>query len=176
MGNERFVDCRYETHAAAILAILNEVIATSTAIYDYEPRPHASMEPWFRAKAAGNFPVIGLEDAGGELLGLATYGAFRAWPAYKYTVENSVYVRGDARGRGIGKRLLARLVEVASGRDVHVLVAGIDAANAASVALHEQLGFRHAGTVRECGFKFGRWLDLALYQRTLATPARPVDG
>ncbi|MHB8766428.1 MAG: GNAT family N-acetyltransferase, partial [Deferrisomatales bacterium] len=110
------------------------------------------------------------------LLGFATYGVFRAWPAYKYSVEHSVYVHPSHRGRGLGRVLLAALVARARAQGVHVLVGGIDADNRASRALHEALGFSHAGTIRQAGFKFGRWLDLAFYQLVLDTPAHPVDG
>jgi L-amino acid N-acyltransferase len=134
------------------------------------------MGPWFATKRANGFPVIGAVDDAGTLLGFASYGTFRAWPAYKYTVEHSIYIRHDQRGRGLGRLLLQAIVDAAQARDVHTLVGGIDAQNAASIALHQRLGFTHAGTIREAGFKFGRWLDLAFYQRTLPTPAAPVDG
>ncbi len=159
----------------AILEIFNEAIVHSTALYDYRPRPPESMAAWFAAKQAGALPVLGLEDAAGTLLGFATYGPFRAWPAFKYSVEHSVYVHCAHRGKGVGRRLLQALIDTAQARGVHVLVGGIDASNAGSIALHEQLGFVHAGTVREAGFKFGRWLDLAFYQRILAGPADPQD-
>jgi phosphinothricin acetyltransferase len=134
------------------------------------------MEAWFRAKAERNDPCIGVEDGDGRLLGYATYGVFRGWPAYKYTVELSIHLAPEARGQGLGPKLLARLIDTARDRGVHVMVAGIDASNATSIAVHERLGFRLAGTVRQCGFKFGRWLDLALYQLILPSPAHPVDG
>jgi phosphinothricin acetyltransferase len=134
------------------------------------------MDAWFETKRRGRFPVIGLETDAGELMGFASYGTFRAFPAYKYTVEHSVYVHREHRGQGLGAMLLQRIVELAREREVHVLVGGIDAANAASIELHKRLGFEHAGTVRQAGFKFGRWLDLAFYQLVLDTPARPVDG
>lgn len=172
----QIVPCTEERHAGAILAILNEAIVNSTALYDYKPRSAESMLSWFAAKRNGGFPVIGAEDEAGELLGFASYGTFRAWPAYKYSVEHSVYIRGDQRGRGLGQALMERLIAHAQQRDVHVMIAGIDATNAASVALHQRLGFEHAGTIRQAGFKFGRWLDLAFYQRIFATPAHPVDG
>jgi len=170
------VDCTHARHADAILAIFNDAILTSTALYDYQPRTAASMQAWFQAKAAGGFPVIGLESPGGELMGFASYGVFRAYPANKYTVEHSVYVDGRFRGRGLGEALLRAVVDRAHQNQVHVLVGGIDAANAGSIHLHEKLGFTHAGTIRQAGFKFGRWLDLAFYQLTLDTPANPVDG
>lgn len=172
----RFVDCSHELHADAILAILNDAIATSTALYDYQPRPRESMVGWFAAKRAGQFPVIGTVDDGGNLLGFATYGTFRAWPAYKYSVEHSIYVHRDHRGRGLGQALLQRLIAAATAQQYHLLIGGIDANNQGSIALHERLGFVHAGTIREAGFKFGRWLDLAFYQLTLPTPTAPVDG
>jgi L-amino acid N-acyltransferase YncA len=173
-GGTRLVQCTEQQHAPQILEILNEAIVNGTAVYDYKPRPASSMGPWFRTKVASNFPVLGVEGEDGQLLGFATYGGFRAWPAYKFTVEHSVYVRHDMRGRGIGELLLSSLIKVATERDVHVLVAGIDASNSASISLHEKHGFRHAGTVRECGFKFDRWLDLSFYQLVLSTPAHPV--
>jgi L-amino acid N-acyltransferase YncA len=172
----KLIACTFDRHAGAILGILNEAIENSTAIYDYKPRPPESMVGWFKAKDAGRYPVIGLESDDGELLGFASYGAFRAWPAYKYTVEHSVYVHRAHRGCGLGRRLLREIVAGAEAEGVHVVVGGIDAANEASIALHASLGFVHAGTIRQAGFKFGRWLDLAFYQLTLRTPLQPVDG
>lgn len=172
----RIVDCTLDAHGAAILDILNEAIVNSTALYDYTPRPPESMQGWFAAKQARRFPVIGAVDEQGVLLGFASYGTFRERPAYKYSVEHSVYVRRDARGRGIGRTLMVRLIEVARAQGYHLLVGGIDASNEASIALHQALGFVHAGTITQAGFKFGRWLDLAFYQRVLDTPAHPIDG
>lgn len=176
MEPTKFVACSYERHASAILAIFNDAILTSTALYDYKPRPAESMVGWFKTKEAGGFPVIGIEDEENELMGFASYGTFRAWPAYKYSVEHSVYVRAEHRGKGFGKALMNRLIEAARGQGRHVMVGGIDVENAASVALHRQLGFEHAGTIKHAAFKFGRWLDLAFYQLVLETPLSPVDG
>ncbi len=176
MSGNTLVRCTFERHAAAILDIFNDAILNSTALYDYSPRTPESMVGWFEAKRAGDFPVIGLEDGAGTLLGFASYGTFRAWPAYKYTVEHSVYVHREHRGRGLGRTLLQELVAAARQHGLHALVGGIDAANAGSIALHERLGFKHVGTLPQVGFKFGRWLDLAFYQLLLDTPARPVDG
>ncbi|KVM08116.1 acetyltransferase [Burkholderia ubonensis] len=172
----RFVDCSEAEHAAAILDILNEAIVNSTALYDYAPRPPQAMATWFAAKRAGGFPVIGAIDASGRLLGFASWGTFRAFPAYKYTVEHSVYVHHEQRGRGLGERLLRELVRRARDAQVHVLVGCIDASNAGSIRLHTRLGFTHAGTLAQVGFKFGRWLDAAFYQLTLDTPDQPQDG
>ncbi len=172
----RLVPCTEEAHAGAILGILNEAIANSTALYDYKPRTPESMVAWFATKRANGFPVIGAEDESGKLLGFASYGTFRAFPAYKYTVEHSVYVEAGYRGAGLGRRLMEAIIAEAVAHDVHVMVGAIDAANAGSIGLHERLGFEHAGTVRQAGFKFGRWLDVAFYQRILSTPLNPVDG
>ena len=171
-----FVSCTEERHAAAILAIFNEAIANSTALYDYQARTPQAMVGWFATKRSGGFPVIGLEDEAGKLLGFTSYGTFRAWPAYKYSVEHSIYVHPDHRGKGLGRQLLEAIVAAAGERGVHTLIGGIDVGNAASIALHLSLGFEHAGTIRQAGFKFGRWLDLGFYQRILDTPAQPVDG
>lgn len=172
----RLVTCTHESHARETLDILNEAIANSTALYDYNPRAPESMVAWFQAKEAGRYPVIGAIASDGQLLGFATYGAFRGWPAYKYSVEHSVYVHRDHRGKGIGLALMKQLIDVARSQQYHVIVGGIDCTNRGSVALHEKLGFFHAGTIKHAGFKFGRWLDLAFYELILETPAEPVDG
>ena len=171
-----FIRCIYEAHAGAILDIFNEAILNSTALYDYKPRARDSMTGWFRAKEDGGFPVIGAESALGRLLGFATYGTFRAWPVYKYSVAHSVYVHKEHRGQGIGARLLQELIGAAQERQCHVMVGGIDVTNSASIALHEKLGFVHAGTIRHAAFKFGIRRDLGFYQLLLATPAHPTDG
>lgn len=172
----KFVSCTHDRHAPAILEIFNEAILHSTALYDYRPRTLDSMAGWFDTRKAGNFPVIGLENAAGELMGFASYGTFRAFPAYKYSVEHSVYVDKNHRSKGCGLLLLQSLIDAARLQQMHVMVGGIDAENAASIALHRKLGFEHAGTIRQAGFKFGRWLDLAYYQLILETPQTPVDG
>lgn len=174
--NMTVVDCEPRRHSDAILAILNDAIVNSTALYDYKPRSPQNMVSWFEAKAQKQYPVIGMENDAGELLGFASYGPFRAWPAYKYTVEHSVYVDGRFRGQGVGRKLLEAIVAAAQEQQYHVMVGGIDAANAVSIKLHESLGFTSCGVVRQAGFKFGRWLDLAFYQLILRTPAAPVDG
>jgi phosphinothricin acetyltransferase len=169
------ITCTHEQHADAILAILNEAIVTSTALFDYQPRPRESMGAWFKAKDAARYPVIGVEDEAGALLGFASYGPFRAWPAYKYTVEHSVYVQKDHRGKGLGRVLLQQIITAAQTQEQHLLVGGIEATNTASIRLHEAMGFAHSGTIREAGYKFGRWLDLGFYQLVLPTPLSPTE-
>ncbi|HKY35012.1 MAG TPA: GNAT family N-acetyltransferase [Polyangiaceae bacterium] len=172
----KLVECNLREHGPAILSILNDAIVNSTALYDYVPREPDSMNGWFEQKALGGFPVWGAIDAQGPLLGFATYGSFRAWPAYKYSVEHSVYVERGARGRGVGQALMQQLIKTAQEQQYHVLIGGIDAVNAESIAFHVKLGFAHAGTIQQAGFKFGRWLDLAFYQLILPTPHEPRDG
>jgi phosphinothricin acetyltransferase len=164
------------TASAGVLAILNDAILTSTALWDYAARPLSAMDPWFAAKDAGRFPVIGAVDRHDALLGFATYGTFRGWPAYKYSIEHSVYVHRDHRRKGLGLRLLTAVIERAQQQEFHTLIAGIEASNEASRKLHRRLGFEHCGTVRHAGYKFGRWLDLEFHQRILTTPAFPVEG
>ncbi|WP_328755305.1 N-acetyltransferase family protein [Geomonas propionica] len=167
--------CNFERHGDAILEIFNDAILHSTALYEYQPRTRQIMQDWFEAKGAGGFPVIGVEDGEGVLLAFGSYGTFRAFPAFKYTVEHSVYVHKDHRGRGLGRTVMRELIAAARENEVHAMIGAIDATNTGSIALHEQLGFKHVGTLPQVGFKFGRWLDLALYQLLLDTPAHPIE-
>jgi L-amino acid N-acyltransferase len=163
-------------YAAQILDIFNEAILNTTSIYDYKPRPLDSMKSWFDTKEANNFPVIGLINEKDELLGFGTYGTFRARPAYKYTVEHSVYVHKNHRGKGCSKILLKEIIKTAEQQEYHCLMAGIDSSNEISIKLHKNFGFEFCGRVKEAGYKFNRWLDLDFYQLLLKTPANPVDG
>lgn len=172
----RVVACEPARHSDAILAIFNEAIANSTALYDYALRTPDSMVMWFAGKVLKSYPVIGVENASGELMGFASYGQFRERPAYKYSVEHSVYVDARFRRQGVGRILMKEIIAAAGQQDYHVMVGGIDAENSVSIRLHEAFGFTHCGTVKQAGFKFGRWLDLAFYQLILRTPAVPVDG
>jgi len=171
----RVVQCTHQQHANAILDLFNDAIRNTTALYEYTPRASDSMTGWFNDKEVGQFPVIGAESGSGALIGFASYGRFRPHPAYKYTVEHSVYVHADHRRNGVANRLMRELIGAARRQGYHVMVGGIDASNAASIALHAKLGFSHAGTIRHAGFKFGRWLDLAFYQLVLDTPETPVE-
>ena len=171
----RIISCD-RSHAGAILAILNHAIENSTALYEYRLRTPASMDAWFDAKERARYPIIGVIDAADQLLGFASYGAFRAWPAYKYSVEHSLYVEHAHRGRGVGKLLLGELIASATRQQYHMLIGGIDAQNEASIALHRRLGFEQCGHIRHAGFKFNRWLDLLFYQLLLNAPVRPRDG
>jgi L-amino acid N-acyltransferase len=160
-----------------ILAIYNEVIRNSTAVYSEVEFTTARGEQWFAAKADQGFPFLVAEE-GAEIVGFGTFGEFRAWPCYRHTVEHSLHVRADRRGRGVGKALLAALIERATLMHKHVMIAGIDADNAASIGLHRRSGFAEAGRFHEVGFKFGRWLDLVFLELRLseAAPPSPSSG
>lgn len=171
----KITSCSYASQGAQILEILNDAILNTTALYDYKPRSMESMRAWFDIKEANAYPVIGAFE-NSTLLGFASYGSFRNWPAYKYSVEHSIYVHRDHRGKGIALQLMQQLIEEARQQQYHVLIGAIDASNHISISLHEKLGFLHAGTIKQAGFKFNKWLDLSFYQLVLETPAQPVDG
>lgn len=169
-------DCDPARDLDRIRAILNDAIVNSTALYDYEPRTRETVADWISQKKLAQWPLRGAFNQAEELLAFATFGPFRPQPAYKYTAEHSIYVAQEARGQGMANALMADLIEQARMRDVHVMVGCIDADNAPSIALHQKFGFIHCGTVEQAGFKFGRWLDAAFYQKTLNTPTHPTDG
>jgi phosphinothricin acetyltransferase len=153
-----------------LLAITNEVIATSTAVFAHDPATLAERRSWFEARRAQGYPVLVAAGPDG-IAGFATFGDFRAWPGYRHTVEHSVHVRADRRGSGIGQALMRALFPLAAALDKHVMVGGVDAANEASLRFHERLGFERAGCLRQVGRKFDRWLDLVFVQRFLGQDA-----
>jgi phosphinothricin acetyltransferase len=151
----------------AITAIYTDAVETGTASFELEAPDAAEMERRRLALADGNYPYL-VAERGGELLGYAYAGVYRARPAYRATVENSVYVRNDLRGLGLGRLLLDALVAEAGVRGFRQMIAVIgDSGNAASVKLHERAGFRLVGTLQSVGWKHGRWLDTVLMQRAL---------
>jgi L-amino acid N-acyltransferase YncA len=159
---------------ADVLRVYNQAIEKTTAVFEYRAHTIEMRREWFRAKQAASLPVL-VADESGTVQGFASYGPFRAWPAYKYSVELSVYVDETARGRGIGSALVQSVVSHARERDLHVIMAGITSDNAVSLRLHEKLGFTEVAHIREVGYKFGRWLDLKLLQLVLDGPQRPTE-
>ncbi|MEO4055490.1 N-acetyltransferase family protein [Solibacillus sp. CAU 1738] len=153
----------------SILEIFNENILTSTAIYMYEPQTLDYKLAWFEAKMAAGEPLFVYEEDG-IVAGYATYGPFRTYPAYLYTIEHSVYVHKDHHRKGIGTKLMHALIDAANANRIKTMVACIDAENQGSIISHEKLGFVYSGTIRNAGYKFDRWLDLALYQLDLTGP------
>lgn len=163
-----------EQDLEALLEIYNDVIVNTTAVYDYEPHTLEMRRQWFRIKQAQGFPVFIAED-NGKVVGFSSIGPFRAWAAYKYSVENSVYVAADQRGKGIGKLLIAPLIQASEQLNMHTIIAGIDATNEASIMLHRSFGFKEVAHFKQVGYKFGRWLDLTFMQLLLTTPEQPVE-
>lgn len=156
-----------QRHIEGITAIYNDAVENSTAIWNNLRVDTANRGAWLAERARAGYPVLVAVDNDGSVLGYATFGDWRPWDGYRHTVEHSIYVRADQRGRGIGKHLLATLIDRARGAGKHVMVAGIEASNLASINLHERLGFEHAGTLKEVGVKFGTWLDLTFLQLKL---------
>lgn len=150
----------------AILEIYNDVIVNTTAVYDYVPHTLEMRADWYAAKQKDNYPVF-VAVEGSRLVGFSSFGPFRAWAAYKHTVENSIYVSAADRGKGIGKLLLSPLIDAAKAQGLHAMVAGIDSTNEASLRLHLSFGFEEVGHFREVGYKFERWLDLVFLELIL---------
>ena len=150
----------------ALLAIYNDVIATSTAIYRDTPTVLEERREWWQGRVAQGHPVLVATDDSG-VVGFASFGDFRAWPGYRFTVEHTVHVRAGRRGAGVGRALMRPLLARAAALGKHTMIAGVDAANEPSLRFHERLGFVRCAHFREVGFKFGRWLDLMFLQRGL---------
>ena len=163
-----------EADLPEILGIYNHVILNTTAVYSYEPHTLEMRKAWYDDKVRNGYPLFVAEDAG-RLVGLSTYGPFRVWPAYKYTIENSIYVAADYRGKGVARLLMKPLIDAARAQEYHAIIASIDASNEASLRLHRSFGFEEVAHFREVGYKFGRWLDLKFLELLLDTPAHPTE-
>jgi len=164
---------------AAITAIYAHAVRCGTATFENDPPDEAEMGRRFGALAAGGFPYL-VAEASGAVRGYAYAGLYRTRVAYRFTLEDSVYVAPEFHGRGIGRVLLDRLLAEAAAQDYRQMVAVIgDSAQAASIALHRAAGFAVVGTFAAVGYKFGRWLDTVLMQRALGpgaatAPVEPV--
>jgi len=169
------IRCATDSDLPAILEIYNDAIINTTAIYDYKPHTLEDRTAWYEKKMDAGYPVLVFEE-NGFVVGFATFGPFRAYPAYKYTIEHSVYVHKHHRGKRIGTVLLQELIRIANQQGYATMVAGIDSSNEGSRLLHAKLGFNHCGTVQKAGYKFGKWLDLSFYQYALEGPATPTEG
>lgn len=171
-----------------ITVIYNHAVEHTTAIWNDQLVDADNRREWLTGRQAAGFPVLvavedfaveddvadSADDPAAHVLGYATYGPYRPHDGYRHTVEHSVYVREGQQGRGIGSLLMDALIARARENRVHVIVAGIDAANTGSIRLHERLGFSRVGLLTEVGTKFGSWLDLAFLQLTLDDRA-PTD-
>lgn len=158
---------------AAILVIYNHAIVHTTAVWNETPVTIEERHLWFDVKQQRGFPVLVAVDEG-DVLGFASYGDFRSFPGFSQSVEHSIYVAPHAHRRGIGWALLDALIARAKGAGLHAMIGGIDASNAASIALHQAMGFAQVGHMPQVGHKFGRWLDLAFMQKLLSDDAPPT--
>lgn len=149
-----------------ILEIYNDVVMTTTAIYDETVSTLEQRRAWFEARRSQGLPVLVAEE-GGEVVGFSSFGEWRARWGYRFTVEHSVHVRADCRGRGYGRVLIEALFPRAAGLNMHMMIGHIDSAAAASLRLHEKLGFERVGFFREVAHKFDRWLDLVAVQKAI---------
>ncbi|GBR10833.1 GNAT family N-acetyltransferase [Acetobacter oeni] len=156
-----------EWDVPAILAITNQAIRETTALWVSAPYTYEERLAWFRQRRDEGFPVLVAHEAG-QVLGFGSYGHFRVYEGYSQTVEHSVYVDADSRKRGVGRALLEALADTAARQGLHVMIGAITADNAASVGLHEQCGFVRGGVLPEVGRKFGNWLDLLFMYKLLS--------
>ena len=166
------IDDASEADLPAILAINNWAVAETTASWNHHPADLDSRKTWFADKQAKGQPVL-VARQGDEVVGYAYYGPYRPADGYLHTVENSVYVRQDMHGQGIGYQLMVELIERTRAAGYHVMVAGIGGDNAGSIALHSKLGFVELGRMPQVGAKFGDWMDLVLMQLMLNDDPRP---
>ncbi len=150
----------------AILEITNEAILNSTAIYEEEPWKLARVQEWYQNKLNEGFPIFVWEESG-EVLGFSTYGKFRGRMGYRFTVEHSVYVHKDHRGKEIGVKLMEHLIGSAVQKGYKQMIGVVDEANLKSVDFHLKLGFEKNGHLKKVGFKNGEWLDIVLLQKEL---------
>lgn len=156
---------------AAIADIYRESVLNGVASYEIEPPSLDEMRSRFAAITAAGYPYIVATDAGGDILGYAYASAFRTRPAYRWLVEDSIYLAPAARGRGIGKALLGELIERCTALGFRQMVAVIGGAHPASIAVHRSAGFEHGGVMKATGYKHGRWLDTTIMQLPLGEGA-----
>ena len=149
----------------AILGIYNDVVTNTTAIYDERPSTLDERQAWFEARSK-NFPVL-VGELNGDVVGFSTFGEWRSRWGYRFTVEHSVHVRADCRGKGFGRQLIEVLFPRAAAMNVHMMIAHIDSAAVASLRLHEKLGFKNVGTFREVGKMRGGWLSVVAMQKEI---------
>ncbi|MFT3810632.1 MAG: GNAT family N-acetyltransferase [Micropepsaceae bacterium] len=159
----------------AIVAIFNYTVRDTTAVFSSVETDVAARADWAAGRRAKGFPVL-VAEAEGQVIGFASYDQFRSFPGYRHTVEHSVYVDPASQRRGAGRALMEALVADARARRLHVMVGGIDADNAGSIALHAALGFTETGRMAEVGVKFGRWLTLVFMQLVLHPGAAPPEA
>jgi phosphinothricin acetyltransferase len=160
-----------EADLPAIVAITNHAILHTTALWTNTEATIESRGAWWRDRVAAGFPVLVAAEEG-RVLGFASYGIFRPFEGYLYSVEHSVYVDPGAHGRGLGRALLASVIAHAQAAGKHAMIGAIEADNTVSLRLHASLGFVETGRLKEVGRKFDRWLDLVFMQLMLQSASR----
>ncbi|WP_428641131.1 N-acetyltransferase family protein [Roseibium sp.] len=157
----------------AILALYNHAVRQTTAAWTTREETLDDRLTWFEGRKKQGLPVLVAANEADEVIGFASYGPFRPREGYRLTAEHSVYVVPSFQRRGVGRDLLTRVMEIAGEKGIHVLIGVVDGDNAASIALHEKLGFEVTGRVPQAGTKFGRWLDLVFLSKVLNTAPAP---
>jgi L-amino acid N-acyltransferase len=150
----------------SILAIYNDVVTNTTAIYDERPSTLEERQSWFDSRLRQGLPVL-VAELEGEVVGFSSFGEWRSRWGYRYTVEHSVHVRADCRGRGFGRALIEALFPRAATLGMHMMIGHIDSAASASLRLHEKLGFKIVGTFHEVARLRAGWLSLVAVQREI---------
>jgi L-amino acid N-acyltransferase len=151
----------------AIAGIYNDAVLKTTASYDYEPRSLEHRAAWFEAHEQQRLPVFVAQNVTGEVVGWSSLSRYHDRMGFRFTVENSIYVAEQHRGRGLGALLLAPLVDSARELGLRAIIAAIDAENTASIRLHARFGFEQVGHFKQVGYKFERWLDVIYMERLL---------
>jgi L-amino acid N-acyltransferase len=159
-----------DADAAAITALYNATVSTTTVAWTEDHESLATRQEWLRTQQAAGHPVL-LAESEGRVIGFASYGEFRnatKWPGYRFTVEHTIHIDAAHQGAGVGGALLEALVERATAAGLHVMIGAIDGENEGSIRFHQRHGFVEVARLHDVGFKFGGWLDLVLVQRTLS--------
>jgi len=151
----------------SIADIYNHAVLHTTASYDYEPRSWEQRVAWFEAHAQQRLPIFVAVDDSGAVLGWSSLSRYHDRIGYRFTVENSVYVAAEHRGRGVGKLLMPPLLESAQALGLRAIIAAIDAENTVSLRLHARFGFERVGHFKQVGYKFNRWLDVVYMERLI---------
>jgi phosphinothricin acetyltransferase len=158
-----------------ITAIYNDIVTGSTATYNDRPATCEERIAWWKGRLRQGYPVL-VAAEGARVTGFASFGDFRAWPGYRFTVECTIYIHAECRGRGVGTELLETLFDRAAALGKHTMIAGVDSGNGASLRFLERFGFARVGYLREVGFKFNGFLDLVLLEYRVTPRDAKFDG
>jgi phosphinothricin acetyltransferase len=157
-----------------ILEIYNEAVLNTTATYDYEPRTIAQRQAWFDEHKKIGFPIFVALDRTGRIVGWSALNRYHDRMGYRFTCESSIYIAPDYRGQGLGKMLLAPLIESAQKIGLRAIIAAIDGTNEVSIRLHKRFGFETVGCFKSVGYKFDRWLDVVYMELLLPEPKETI--